>query len=238
MRLFEYKISSDFPVINKKKCIVINTINPHSYVTAKNDHNFRSALLNSDFLFPDGVGIVMALYLNGFEVKKVAGYDIFIHYMNVLNSNKKTCFFLGSSNETLNKIRAKISKDFPNIVFKCYSPPFKNIFSKSDNNKILKKINQSKADVLFVGMTAPKQEKWVDKHKSYLKVNLICSVGAVFDFYAGTVTRPSKFWVSLGLEWFVRLLREPLRLYRRTVFSGPQFIFDVLSYKIFGRIFL
>lgn len=238
MKLFEYKISSTFPDINKKKCIVINTINPHSYVTAKTDHDFRLALLNSDFLFPDGVGIVMALYLNGFKVKKIAGYDIFIHYMNVLNNNKKTCFFLGSSNETLNKIRVKISKDFPNIKFKSYSPPFKKVFSKVDKDIMIKKINKSEADALFVGMTAPKQEKWVHENRKLLKVNLICSIGAVFDFYAENVIRPSRFWILLGLEWFVRLIGEPRRLYKRTLFSSPQFLLDILSHKFFGRTFL
>jgi N-acetylglucosaminyldiphosphoundecaprenol N-acetyl-beta-D-mannosaminyltransferase len=99
-------------------------------------------------------------------------------------------------------------------------------------------INQSKSDVLFVGMTAPKQEKWVYENRDLINTPVICSIGAVFDFYAGTVKRPSKFWISIGLEWLPRLLKEPRRLWRRTLISTPLFVWFVLLEKlriIFGR---
>jgi N-acetylglucosaminyldiphosphoundecaprenol N-acetyl-beta-D-mannosaminyltransferase len=88
-------------------------------------------------------------------------------------------------------------------------------------------------DVLFVGMTAPKQEKWVDANKHRLKVKNIASIGAVFDFYAGNVKRSSPFWISLGLEWLPRFLKEPRRLARRNLISTPTFIADVLKQKMF-----
>ena len=93
-------------------------------------------------------------------------------------------------------------------------------------------VNNFKPQILFVGMTAPKQEKWVYTHKSQLDAKIICSIGAVFDFYAGTVKRPGKFWIQLGLEWFPRLLREPKRLWRRNFVSTPLFLWDVCLEKI------
>ena len=93
-------------------------------------------------------------------------------------------------------------------------------------------VNAFQPDYLFVGMTAPKQEKWVYENRNKLNATLICSIGAVFDFYAGTVQRSSQFWISLGLEWFPRLLREPKRLWRRNFISTPRFIIDVLGMKL------
>ena len=90
-------------------------------------------------------------------------------------------------------------------------------------------------DVLFVGMTAPKQEKWVHLYKNKLNANIICSVGAVFDFYAGNVKRSSGIWINLGLEWLPRLIKEPRRLFYRNFVSTPKFILYVLSIKIFGQ---
>ena len=93
-------------------------------------------------------------------------------------------------------------------------------------------VNEFNPDVLFVGMTAPKQEKWVYENRHLINAPVICSIGAVFDFYAGTVKRPGKFWISIGLEWLPRLLREPRRLWRRTFISTPLFIWFVLREKL------
>ena len=113
-----------------------------------------------------------------------------------------------------------------------YSPPFKDKFSKRDNDKILNEINNQRIDVLFVGMTAPKQEKWVFENKKFLNVNTICSIGAVFDFYSGRIKRSSNLWIALGLEWLPRLLKEPRRLFARNFISSPKFIFKILIQKL------
>lgn len=97
---------------------------------------------------------------------------------------------------------------------------------------MIDEINVFMPDVLFIGMTAPKQEKWAHEHKTLLDARIICSIGAVFDFYAGTVVRPNKIWINLGLEWFVRLLKEPKRMWKRYLFYGPVFIKLMLKEKI------
>jgi len=96
-------------------------------------------------------------------------------------------------------------------------------------------VNMFKPDVLFVGMTAPKQEKWVHQFKDRLQARNICAIGAVFDFYAGNVERSSEFWIKLGLEWLPRFLKEPKRLFKRNFISTPKFILEVLSFKLFGK---
>lgn len=92
-------------------------------------------------------------------------------------------------------------------------------------------VNAFQPDVLFVGMTAPKQEKWSYKHKPQLDAKIICSIGAVFDFYAGTVARPSPFWIKMRLEWFIRLIKEPKRMWKRYLYYGPIFIKLILQQK-------
>ncbi len=89
----------------------------------------------------------------------------------------------------------------------------------------------NKPDVLFVGMTAPKQEKWSAEHKDKLDANVICSIGALYDFNPGTLKRPGGNCVKLGLEWFVRLLKEPKRLRKRYIYYGPTFLYIILKQK-------
>ena len=211
--------------------LVISTINPYSFLISEQDNDFNVALKESDILLPDGQGIVWATnLLYHKKIKKIAGYDIFIHLINALNKNNRKCFFLGSTNNTLNKIKDRLNIEFPNISTEFYSPPFKAEFNDDDNEVIYNKINTFKPDVLFIGMTAPKQEKWVYKNKDKINVNIIASIGAVFDFYAGNVKRPSQFWINIGLEWLIRFLQEPKRLFKRNMYS-IVFIFKILKAK-------
>ena len=146
-----------------------------------------------------------------------------------MNKRGGSCFYLGSSQTTIDKIEKKLHKEFPNIKMEGYSPPFSAEFSLSDNQKMIKAVNSFNSEVLFIGMTAPKQEKWVFEHKKELNAKVICSIGAVFDFYAGTVKRPNKIWRNLGLEWLGRLLREPKRMWKRYLYYGPIFLYYVFS---------
>ena len=222
--------------IDLTKAKVINTINPHSYCVSKKDKVFKEALKASDILLPDGVGIVWAKKIvSGTKIKKIAGNDLFLFLMQKLDTEKGSVFFLGSSQETLNKIKMKCSIEYPNITFGGFSPPYKTTFSEEDSKIMYKEVNIHKPDVLFVGMTAPKQEKWVYAFKNHLEVKNICAVGAVFDFYAGNVNRSSVFWINLGLEWLPRLIKEPRRLFYRNFVSTPKFILEVICIKFFGK---
>ena len=211
---------------------IINTINPHSYCEAKKDQFFSQALNESNVLLPDGTGIVLATkVLNGKVIKKIAGADMHQFLLEEAALKKLTIFYLGASENTLSLIKTKIKKEFPPITVNTYSPPYKSEFSKEDNVKMIAAVNKCKPDILFVGMTAPKQEKWVHTNNTFLDVKVITCIGAVFDFYAGTVKRSSPFWIKLGLEWLPRLLREPKRLWKRNFVSTPLFLWDLLKAK-------
>lgn len=212
---------------------VVNTINQYSYCIARKDQVFKKALMNADVLLPDGVGITAAFtFLTGKKLKKIAGADLHRYLLNKLNQEGGSCFYLGASKNTLDKIAENIKAEYPSVRAGFYSPPYKNEFSDSDNQSMIAAINSFCPDVLFIGMTAPKQEKWAYGHKAAIDAKLICSIGAVFDFFAGTKKRPDKIWINLGLEWLGRLLKEPGRMWKRYLYFGPIFINMLLLIKL------
>jgi N-acetylglucosaminyldiphosphoundecaprenol N-acetyl-beta-D-mannosaminyltransferase len=213
----------------------INTINQYSYCIAQEDNEFREALKGSDILLPDGEGVVLAeRFLTGKKINKISGSDIHIHLLTELNKRGGRCFYLGASNETLIKIKEKIKKEYPNIEVGYYSPPFRAVFTDQENEDMINAINNFQTDVLFIGLTAPKQEKLSQQFKSKLNVKVICSIGAVFDFYSDTVKRPSDVFIKLKLEWFGRFLSNPPKMWRRYFYYGPVYAWYVLKLKFKG----
>ncbi|MFV8341098.1 WecB/TagA/CpsF family glycosyltransferase [Flavobacterium sp. XS2P39] len=232
--LLNYSIySGDLSEFGADGQTLINTINQYSFCIAEKDSVFKKALQHSDILLPDGMAIVAAVkLLNNQEIKKIAGADIHQYLLTDLNKKGGSCFYLGSSESTLLKITARLSKDFPNIKVHTFSPPYKSEFSGIENKKMVEVVNAFQPDVLFIGMTAPKQEKWSFEHKEQLDAKIICSIGAVFDFYAGTIIRPHSFWIQLRLEWFIRLVKEPRRMWKRYLYYGPIFIKLLVAEKL------
>jgi len=228
MTILGYRIDTQLPKFPIAGKLVVNTLNPHSYVVAQKDTSFREALQASDVLVPDGVGVCWAAkVLHGVTVRKIAGYDIHTYMLDQASRHQLSIFYLGAATDTLEIIEAKIRKEYPDIRVGSYSPPFKQVFDADDSLAMRRSVEDFAPDILFVGMTAPKQEKWVQQNRDLLSAKVICSIGAVFDFYAGKVQRPSQFWIKLGLEWLPRLLREPRRLWSRMIISAPIFIWDV-----------
>ncbi|MFT3752814.1 MAG: WecB/TagA/CpsF family glycosyltransferase [Paludibacter sp.] len=213
--------------------VLINTLNAHSFNTVGNDTDFQDALLHSDVLLPDGVSVVWAMQmLTGKKLHKIAGADLFRYEMERINAKGGKCFFLGSSESTLAKIIKRAAEEYPNVEVHTYSPPYKPLFSDNDNRQMINAVNAVEPDVLFVGMTAPKQEKWAYQHFSQLRVGHVCCIGAVFDFYAGTVKRAPGWMINIGMEWFYRLAKEPRRMWRRYLIGNTVFIRSVLMEKL------
>ena len=211
--------------------------NPHSLVLAADDPLFKAALRSADLSTPDGIGIVLASkILSGAIRERVTGSDVFEALSRELNNHPGriyTYFFLGSTKETLSAIKQKLAVDFPYIEFAgAYSPPYKDNFNDRDNRKMVEAVNQASPDVLWVGMTAPKQEKWIFQHKDQLNVKFIGAVGAVFDFYCGNVKRSHPYFQRMGLEWLPRLIRDPRRLYDRMFVSAPKFMAEVIRQRL------
>ncbi|OGU33337.1 MAG: hypothetical protein A2057_10735 [Ignavibacteria bacterium GWA2_35_9] len=189
---------------------LVNTISPNSFAISEKDKTFKDALKNTDILVLDGLYFGLApLLLRGIKVKKNSGTDCFYYFLSRANEISGKVFFLGASLETLVKMEKKARIDYPSITTESYAPPFRESFTKDDNEKMIKVINQFNPDILFIGMTAPKQEKWAYEHKDKINANIICTVGNVFDWFADNQKRPGKIWIKLGLEWFIRTIRRP-----------------------------
>ncbi|WP_316809983.1 WecB/TagA/CpsF family glycosyltransferase [Pedobacter heparinus] len=221
---------SDLPFVQKT---VINTINQYSYCIAEKDDKFKQALRESEVLLPDGEGIVFAeRFLTGKKIRKISGTDLHLHLLSDLNERNGRCFYLGSSTSTLQKIRQRLYEEYPGIEMGFFSPPFKPNFNDEDNKEMIEAINSFNPDVLFIGLTAPKQEKWANEHKKRINAKIICAVGAVFDFYAGTVKRPGQLWIDLRLEWLGRFIHEPSRMWRRYFYYGPIYLGHIIKKKL------
>lgn len=225
--------SNNLTELPQTQKLLITTLNAHCYNVTRKDSFYREALQKSDVLIPDGISIVWAArWLKHKRIKKIAGADLFFYELNRLEQSNGKCFFLGSSDETLQKITARITREFPNIQIQTYSPPFKSEFSPEDNKAMLAAINSFHPNVLMVGMTAPKQEKWAYQHLNDLQVGHVCCIGAVFDFYAGTVQRAPGWMISVGMEWLYRLIKEPRRMWRRYLIGNFKFIGYMVEEKI------
>lgn len=237
MQYFQYNLfNSTFDELFNNLLIsneqsVIATINPHSFVVAENDPEFKSSLINSNYLLVDGIGIKMALYLQFKNVKLITGPDFHGQFIDLFRAKSLKVFYMGSTEVVLNKIKLKLGDIAPAWEVETYSPPFEKEFSLEQNNLILYNINKFKPDVLFVGMTAPKQEKWVEANKESIDAKYIASIGAVFDFYSGIKKSPPRIIVKFNLIWIYRLLTDFKHVWRRTFISVPFFIYyNLINY--------
>lgn len=218
--------------------ILINCLNAYSYNVAQKDSLFAESLIRGDYLIPDGASIVMAckwLKAKSQPQRRIAGWDLFAYEMQRLDGKSKKeevkskVMFIGSSEKVLALIRERAKLDFPHIEVETYSPPYKKVFSDEDDQAIIKVINDTNPDLLWIGMTAPRQEKWIYTHWDNLNIQChVGTIGAVFDFYAGTVKRAPIWWQEHSLEWLFRLLMEPSRMWRRYLIGNPLFLWNIL----------
>ncbi len=223
--------------------LLINTINAHSYNTARKDSLFAEALTNGDVLLPDGVSIVMAckwIKAKSLPKERIAGWDLFAFEMEKLereseelrtkSEESKIVMFMGSSQKVLDLIVKRAAEVYPHLKVVTYSPPYKTEFSDEDNKAIIDAIHAANPDLLWIGMTAPKQEKWTYSHWKELNIHChVGSIGAVFDFFAGTVKRAPMWWQDHGLEWLYRLLKEPKRMWRRYIIGNALFLWNMVK---------
>jgi len=231
VRTVGFKVYSDdlkLISINSTPAKVINTISPNSYGISTKDEEFCKALKKSDYLMLDGVYFAFAsILLQGKNIKRNQGPDIFKHFVKRCEAAKSKVFFLGSTVKTLEKIKERLAREYPDIVAGFYSPPFKKEFTIDEDDQIIEIVNEFRPDILFVGMTCPKQEKWSVKNQAQIKAGLIISIGNVFDWYAGTQKEIKPVWYKLRLAWLVRIFLRP-EIFRRNIGNQMKFFSDVI----------
>jgi len=235
LKQLEEKVENKIHSSDKNPFVFV-CANPHSLVVAQKDKPFMDALNNASATVADGTGVTMvSRFLNINTGPRITGHDFFEMVMELLDNNKGRVFFYGSSETVLEKIKEQLELQYPNIVLAgTLSPPFR-AWSEDENQEMIDIINQSKPDVLWVGMTAPKQEKWIEENRGKLETSTIGAIGAVFDFFAGTYPRAPEWATRFGIEWLFRLIKEPKRMWKRNFVSTPLFLFQCFIQHVILR---
>lgn len=205
--------------------------NVHTSVMAREDASYRDVLNGAAFVFPDGTPIATLEQKKGYVgAERVAGPDFMEHMFRDTQDGRLSHFFYGASQETLDALKDNLLKKYPGIDIRgMYSPPFRALSEEEDRADV-NLINGSGADIIWIGLGAPKQEKWMNAHKGEIS-GVMMGVGAGFDFHAGTIKRAPKWIQKIGLEWLFRLFQDPGRLFKRYFVTNGKFIWYLLTRK-------
>jgi N-acetylglucosaminyldiphosphoundecaprenol N-acetyl-beta-D-mannosaminyltransferase len=201
--------------------------NVHSVVTATSDMDFRRALDNADLATCDGAPIAWALRRLGFPgQQRIAGPDLMWRYLRRAEKLGHKIYLYGSTDATLCRLRDRLAREFPGVaVAGMHAPQFGPVTDKNDEADVAA-INASGANVVFIGLGCPKQEKWMAAHHDSIKAVMI-GVGAAFDYHSGTLCRAPVWLQDHGLEWLFRLASEPRRLLRRYLVTNTLFVVGI-----------
>jgi N-acetylglucosaminyldiphosphoundecaprenol N-acetyl-beta-D-mannosaminyltransferase len=207
--------------------ITINNV--HTVIEALKDKSYREIINHSYLALPDGKPLSVIGKWKGIRsVKRIFGATFFEKTLEWGQKDDLKHFFFGSSEETLCKMKDVIKNRFPGAkIAGMISPPFKKYFSPEENNSFLEQINNSGADIVWVSLGAPKQEKWIIANYKNLNKGIMAGIGAGFDYLAGNILEAPVWMKETSLEWVYRLKQEPKRLWKRYLVNNPQFIFFV-----------
>ncbi|WP_421658258.1 WecB/TagA/CpsF family glycosyltransferase [Leptothermofonsia sp. ETS-13] len=214
-----------------KDCLskVVCIANVHMLVEAYRDPNFAAVLRRADLVTPDGMPLVWMLRLLGVSNQdRVAGLDVFSALCERATKENVSIFFLGSHSAILEKMRARLEKEFPNLKIAGMEPlPFRPL-NKWEDQAIIERLNDSGAGLVFLSLGCPKQEAWMAEHKDRVQAVMV-GLGGAFPVYAGIHKRAPRLVRSLGFEWLYRLAQEPRRLWGRYSTTIPIFIWLALK---------
>jgi len=202
----------------------IAVTNTHVVTESWLNPGYRSVLNTADFVVPDGMPLVWLGRINGYPLKRrVYGPELMETFFKTMGE-KHTHFIYGGSPGIPEKLMERLSESYPGARFAgSYSPPFRELTEEEDS-EVVDMINDLEPDVVWVGLGAPKQEKWMHDHRNSLRVPLMVGVGAAFDFLAGVKSQAPSVFRENGFEWLWRLMSEPRRLWRRYLLYGPLFV--------------
>ncbi|WP_183743219.1 WecB/TagA/CpsF family glycosyltransferase [Rhizobium sp. BK196] len=197
----------------------------HGVVRCQKDSKLRSIHNRAFLVTPDGMPLVWALKRAGHaESDRVYGPDLMLSVFGAGISKGLRHFLYGATAETLEQLRTRLLEKFPQArIIGSYAPPFRQL-SMQEEADIADRLNRSGADIVWVGLSSPKQELWMARMRDRLEVPMLIGVGAAFDFHAGLKRQAPRAIQRSGFEWAFRLLCEPRRLWRRYALVVPTFI--------------
>lgn len=213
----------------RSPCRYIAVTDMHSLMQTRQSAGFDEVLRNADLAVPDGFPLVWLGRRKGFALRRrVYGPELMECFCQATSAKGYRHFFYGGAPGVAGRLAARFALRFPGLqVAGVFCPPFRQLTPAEDSAAIAA-INASRPDIVWVGLGAPKQERWMFEHRDLLDTPVLIGVGAAFDFHTGRVAQAPLWMRDHGLEWLFRLSREPKRLWRRYLIHGTQFVALVL----------
>lgn len=213
-------------IVEERRTFIV-TANPEIVMETEKDYDYKSYVLNADYVVPDGNGILWAAnFLKEPLFERIAGYDLMVKLLQLSNIRGWKVFLLGGREDVNLKAAQAIEKDYPGIklVGRHHG------FFDWNEDKLQREIQMSQPDIILVALGVPKQEKWIAENLSYFSKGIFIGVGGSIDVLAGEVKRAPEIWIKLRLEWLYRLLKQPTRW--RRMLSIPKFMLKIFQVKL------
>lgn len=216
-------------ITERRCCHSIAVTGMHGVTEAQHDPSFKEVLNAADLIVPDGMPLVWLARTRGFPLKRrVYGPELMITFCEQCSGKRYRHFLYGGDVGVAEKLAGVLCERFPGLVIAgVYSPPFRPL-TEAEDMQITKYLNESRIDVLWVGLGTPLQEKWMHEHRDRLQVPVLVGVGAAFDLHTGRKKQAPEWMRENGFEWLFRLLQEPTRLWRRYLIYGSEFALKVI----------
>lgn len=212
----------------KPKRIVVTGF--HGLWEAHRNPELKRVFNSGDLWIPDGIAPIIVARMQGDKaLKRAPGADVMRAFFERATEKEYSSFFYGDTRVTLDAMRRNLEENYPgHKIAGSFSPPFRPVTPEEDEEHV-KMINAARPEVLWVGLGTPKQDIWIYEHVDRLNVPVMAGVGAAFGFLSGKVKRCPDFIGNVGLEWIYRLLKEPRKLWRRSILDVPRFLYYMFS---------
>jgi N-acetylglucosaminyldiphosphoundecaprenol N-acetyl-beta-D-mannosaminyltransferase len=225
-------INEVFSLAKRKSSSYVCFANVHMTIEAFEDGNFNAVLKNADIIAPDGKPLT--LFLKQFKKinqERVCGMDVFPDLLAEAAARGKSVYFYGTTDAVLKKICQRAQSELPTLDIRgYYAPPFRAL-TEDEEYQIVKTINDAHADLIFIALGCPKQEKWMSDHRGKI-YGCMLGVGQAFNVYAGLAKRSPLWMQRFSLEWAYRLYQEPRRLWKRYFYTNTCFLILIVQYSI------
>lgn len=229
-------VASMDSTVNTIKCAVSAgrftqhvVVNVAKLVNMRDDPQLKESVHSCDIINIDGMGVVLGARFLGYSVpERVAGVDLFHELLKMSQENQFSVFLLGATDEVVSKATSNILELYPNLIVAGHHHGY----FWNDEETLVNKIRTSGAKLLFVAITSPKKENFINRWRNQLGVDFVMGVGGTFDVVAGKVKRAPKWMQQYGLEWLYRVIQEPGRMWKRYLTTNLKFASLLIKEKI------
>ncbi len=222
--------------VEQRQRTYVNVCTAHTVLECYDAPDLRQIINSSGLSTPDGMPLVWLGQLQKHDIGRVYGPDLLLAVCEQSETYGYRHFFYGGAEGVPELLVKKLVARFPMLqVAGCYAPPFRSL-THDEEQEVMRMINDSQADIVWVGLGTPKQDYWVAHFRPLLNAPVLIAVGAAFDFHSGRIRQAPQWMQDSGLEWLFRLLQDPRRLWKRYILGNPRFVY-LLLFDLFRKQF-